>query len=85
MLFGALMDNPYAYYQVLRWIIAGVMGYSAYLAYEQKRIVWIWIFGVIAILYNPIAPIYLARGTWMGIDLIVAVIIFISLIQFKKQ
>ena len=63
-------------------LITGVTGYSAYLAYKNEQTIWIWILGIIAVLYNPIAPIYLNRETWSAIDLIVAVIIFTSI--FKK-
>lgn len=83
MLFGALAHNPYAYYQVLRWAIAGIAGYSAYIAHQHGKTAWAWVLAITAILYNPIAPIYLDRGTWSIIDLIVALVIFISI--FKGQ
>lgn len=83
MLLWALADNPYGYYQILRWVIAGVTGYSAYLAYEQGKTAWAWIFGITAVLFNPIAPIHLARETWSAIDLIVAAIIFASIFKLK--
>ncbi|TSA44823.1 hypothetical protein D4R51_03030 [bacterium] len=78
-LLGTLGDWPYVYYQLLRWFILGVGGYSAYLAYNSGRKVWVWIFGAIALLFNPIIPFYLSRNTWQPIDIIVAIIFFISL------
>lgn len=83
MLFGALADNSYGYYQILRWVICGVTGYSAYLAYENKRNVWTWIFGIIAVLFNPISPIHLDRETWSIINIIIAAIIFTSIFKMK--
>ncbi len=83
MLLGAMADNPYAYYQMLRWVVCGVGAYCAYLAYEEKRNTWAWIFGVTAVLFNPIAPIYLERETWVFIDLGVAAMFFVSLFSFK--
>ena len=83
MLVWAHADNPYGYYQILRWVIAGVTGYSAYLAHEHEKIAWTWIFGIIAVLYNPIAPIHLDRATWSVIDLIIAAIIFTSIFKMK--
>lgn len=79
MLFWTLADNPYGYYQILRWVVFGTAGYSAYLAYENKQAPWTWIFGIITILFNPIAPIYLDRGTWSVIDIVVAVILLVSI------
>lgn len=83
MSFWALADNPYGYYQILRWVICGVTGYSAYLAYENNKDSWVWIFGIIAILFNPIAPIHLDRELWSVINIAVAVIIFVSIFKFK--
>lgn len=83
MLFWALADNPYGYYQILRWVICGLSGYLAYSAYNEKKNAWAWIFGILAILFNPILPIYLDRDTWSVIDAITAVIIFISIFKMK--
>jgi hypothetical protein len=80
-LLGALGNNPYSYYQFLRWLILGVGGYSAYLAYNLEKKVRVLIFGLIALLFNPIIPFYFSRATWQSIDIIVAVIFFISLFE----
>ncbi len=82
-LFGALADNPYSYYQFLRWIVLGVGSYSAYLAYNSGRKIWMVIFGGIALLFNPIIPFYLSRNTWQMIDVVVAILFIIAL--FKKN
>ena len=83
MLFLALADNPYGYYQILRWVIAGVTGHSAYLAYEQDKNAWTWVLAITAILFNPIAPIHLDRQTWSILDIIAAAIIFTSIFKLK--
>lgn len=83
MLLWALADNPYGYYQILRWVIAGITGYSAYLAYEQGKNAWIWILAITAIMFNPIAPIHLDRETWSVLNIIVAAIIFTSIFKLK--
>lgn len=81
MLFIALADNPYGYYQILRWVIAGVAGYSAYLTYEDRNKLWSWIFGIVAILFNPISPIYLDREIWSVVNILVAGIFLINIIK----
>ena len=78
-LLWALVDNPYGYYQFLRWAVLVVGAYSAYLAYKLGSKSWPWIFGIIAVLFNPIIPFTFQRGTWQFIDIIVAVIFFASL------
>lgn len=83
MLFWALANHPYGYYQLLRWVIAGTTGYLAYLAYESKKNTWTWILAITAILFNPIAPIHLNRETWAVLDIIAAAIIFTSIFKIK--
>ncbi len=83
MLFRALAENPYGYYQILRWAIAGITGYTAYIAYEQGENVWTWILAITAILFNPIAPIHLDRETWSVLNIIAAAIIFTSIFKLK--
>lgn len=84
ILIGALWNHPYGYYQLLRWIVAVFGTYSAYLAYEHKDNTWAWIFGIIAVLFNPIIPLTFAKNTWQIIDVATVVIIFISAIKKKN-
>ena len=71
-LLGALGSWPYAYYQLLRWVVCGVGAYSAYMAYESGRTGWAWLFGIVAILFNPIIPFYMQRETWQVLDIAAA-------------
>ena len=75
---------PYGYFQILRWVVAGVALYNAYTAYESKRNAWVLIMGAIAVLFNPIFPIYFQKETWVILDLIVSIIMFVSIIKIKK-
>ncbi|MFC1617557.1 DUF6804 family protein [Candidatus Margulisiibacteriota bacterium] len=78
-LLSALLALPYVYYQLLRWFISLLSLYLAYLCYQRNNKIWIAIFSVIAILFNPIAPIYLKKESWAVIDIIVAIIFGLSL------
>ena len=84
-LLGALANNPYGYYQFLRWVILVVGAYSAYLAYNAGKKAWVWILGIIAVLFNPIIPFTFQRDTWQTIDVIVAVIFFVSIFNKYKR
>ena len=85
-LLGALADNPYSYYQFLRWIILGIGAYSAYLAYNSGRKIWTGIFGIITLVFNPIIPFYFQRDIWQSIDVIVAIIFSASLfIKYERK
>lgn len=85
MLLVALVDNPYGYYQILRWVVMLFAGYVTFLSYENKHKIWLWIFAVIAILFNPIAPIHLSRELWSIIDLIVAGVFVIYMFRILKK
>ena len=72
-LIGAIGAWPYSYYQLLRWVVCAVGAYSAYKTYKLGRAGWTWIFAVIAVLFNPITPFYMQRGTWQIFDLIASI------------
>ncbi|MEA2066735.1 MAG: DUF6804 family protein [Thermotogota bacterium] len=73
-LFIAILNLPYGYYQLLRFFICGVGVYGAYLSYRKKNIAWVWILGIIALVFNPILKFYFVKETWKIIDLIAGVL-----------
>lgn len=79
LLFFASYNQPYGYYQILRWAILLIAGYTAHLYYEKKSIGWAWIFGIMALLFNPIIPFYFSRDTWQFIDSIAMIVFAVSL------
>jgi len=79
MLFGAIAEWPYGYYTFLRWITCISSILVAFQAFE-KNIDWAKVvFIVIAILFNPLAPIYLSRNTWVPIDIITAILFIFAI------
>lgn len=70
---------PYSYYQILRWVVTIVALYSAYSAYKTKNTKWTVIMVIVAVLFNPIAPIYFAKETWQVLDFITSGVFFVSL------
>ncbi len=73
-----LGSAPYFFYQGLRW------GITILSLYQIRKInntndKWFWIYLVIAILFNPIAPFYLSKSIWLVLDLIVALVFFMEL------
>lgn len=77
---------PIGFFTLLRW---AVMGASIYYAYEiyQKKVdtdFWFWVFVILAVLFNPLIPIYLAKDTWKFIDFMVAVA-FVAFSPYLKK
>lgn len=89
LLFVALFDGlPYEFFTLLRFAVCAVGIYIAYKRYElNNNSLLVWLFGGIAILFNPIIPIHLDRETWLIIDLIVGLLFVLSMfiITNKKK
>lgn len=70
---------PYGYYSLLRLTVCGSCAYAAYFfrkdAARQKHFIPL-VF--LAIVFNPLSPVYLERIYWLAIDL-GAAIYFLSL------
>ena len=84
LLLIALADLPYGYYQFLRWAVCGMAIFMVYVSYSSNIKWFMWVFIVIAVLFNPIIPIHLNREIWRPID-IVSAIIFLGGIALKKK
>ena len=79
MLFGAIAEWPYGYYTILRWITCISSILVVFQAFE-KNIDWVKVvFIIIAILFNPLAPIYLSRSTWVPLDIISATLFIFAI------
>ena len=83
MLLIAIAPLPYGYYQFLRWVVCGVAVFIAYSAYTWGKIWAVWLFGIVAVLFNPIIPIHLTKEIWQPIDLVCALLFSLSLIFLK--
>jgi hypothetical protein len=74
LLVVALGNWPYGYYQLLRLVVCGAGAYVAWVSYHSKYPWAVWLFGIVAILFNPLAPIHLSRAIWQPVDLACAVL-----------
>jgi glucan phosphoethanolaminetransferase (alkaline phosphatase superfamily) len=84
MLFGALGRWPYGYYQLLRFVVCGVSVYVAYTAYTWQKMWAVWLFGFIAVLFNPLIPIHLSREAWQPINVICAILLIFIVVVLKN-
>jgi hypothetical protein len=67
----AVARLPYGYYTVTRIVTCGAAGLVALAGFmEGPRVpVWPVVMAIIAVLFNPLLPIHLARSTWFYFDL----------------
>jgi len=84
LLWALYPGNPYGYYTLLRWVACGVFLYLAYLAFESKRTVWLWVLGINAVIYNPIIRIHLTREIWNVLNVISIVILVVSIFFIER-
>jgi hypothetical protein len=86
MLIVALGQHPYGYYTFLRWSVTVAALVVAWVAWNSTAQWATWLFVGIAILFNPLAPVYLTRDQWRPIDIVAAVCFLGSLaLQRKPQ
>ena len=65
---------PYGFYEILRFVVCGSAIYLAIYAYQLRKNGWLWVMLAAALVFNPLLPIHLRRGSWQPIDLLTAVI-----------
>jgi hypothetical protein len=73
LLFIAIEKMPYGYYTLTRIVVCGFASFLVFVGWKVSRI-WSVILGCIAVLFNPIIPIFLSRSTWYDFDVGVAII-----------
>ena len=78
---SCLMDMPYGYYQLVRFI--GLIGFIwlAYLDNNKKEKPFMIIWASSAILVNPIIKIPMGRTIWNTVDVIWAVILLLAVLR----
>lgn len=83
-LFVALFDGwPYGFFTLLRFVVFASSAYVAWMTYEAQKEKWVWVFGFLAVLFNPFIIIHLNRELWSAIDLIVGVFMIVSVFALK--
>jgi hypothetical protein len=76
---------PYGYYIFLRWVITAIAVFFIWITSKIQEQKWSGLMVVIAILFNPIIPIYLTKEIWVVIDLIVAGLFLLSIFKIKNR
>lgn len=86
LLFLGLINLPIGYYTFLRIIVT--IGSIAVIVneYKEEFTFWIITFGIIAILFNPLLPIYLNnKALWIPIDIITGILFGIKSFTFNTD
>lgn len=86
LLFLCLGDMPYGYYQFVRFMALIGFVILAYYSNRQGKDIEVFIFGALALLFQPFFKITLGRQLWNIIDIIVGLgLIFSIWLKPKSQ
>ena len=76
---------PYLYYSILRWVVTSGAVYFL-VKYCLRKMTRGYIaalpFALLTIVFNPILPCHMRRGTWLWFDLFACALFFISAAYF---
>lgn len=75
MLLLCLLQMPYGYYELVRFVSMVVFAIMAYKYYEKKKEVLTIVLGALAILFQPFVKIALGRTIWNIVDVVVALLL----------
>ena len=75
LLFAAVGGGTYNFYVLLRWVVCGTLLYVISKVNKMDNKFWIVVMGVIALLFNPLAPFHFHKDTWELFNLIACLIV----------
>ena len=64
-----ILPMTYGFYTFLRLVVFGCAAWIAYRRYRDGQTNWAVGFGLLAVAYNPLIPVFLSRPIWLPIDL----------------
>ena len=85
LFFICLLNMPYGYYQLVRFIALIGFGILAYQANQEQNQTLLVIFCALALLFQPFFKIALGRELWNIVDVIVGMGLLISIFKGKSK
>ena len=72
-----ILPLPIGYYTLSRLVVCACALYYAHKSYQSNNVTNLWIFGFIAVLYNPILPVYLyEKMIWIIVNIVTILFFF---------
>ncbi len=85
ILLVCLLDMPYGYYQLVRYLSLIGFGILAFEAYHRESQSELIVYVALAILFQPLLKISLGRTLWNIVDVIVAIGLILSIYSSTKS
>lgn len=78
LLLIAVAPLPYGYYVLLRLIATCVFAWAAYVAAQRKQAILPWVYGLLALVFNPFIKVFLPKEVWAVVDIGAAALLIFS-------
>jgi hypothetical protein len=85
LFFLCLLDMPYGFYQLVRFVALVGFGYLAYQAHESNKNKETVIYIGLALLFQPLIKIELGRDLWNITDVIVGIGLIASIFMNRAK
>ncbi|HPS21739.1 MAG TPA: hypothetical protein PLO44_02950 [Candidatus Paceibacterota bacterium] len=84
LLLLAVLGMLAGYFEFLRWVVSCVALYNAYLATKTKNTSCALAMLAVVIVFNPVYPFDFGKTVWAVLELVAAVVLFISIKKIRK-
>lgn len=85
LLFLCLLDMPYGFYQLVRFVALVGFGVLAYDALKKNNMTLVVVYASLALLFQPFFKIALGRELWNIVDVVVGLFLLGSLLTKKEH
>ena len=75
---------PYGFYMFLRLVAVVVFGWAAIVSADRKHSSLPWVFGFIAVLFNPIVKFPFPKEVWAFIDVGAGLLLLVTKQHFEQ-
>lgn len=79
------MGAEYEFYVVMRWAVTAMAIWMCVVASALRRTPWIVVFVAIALLFNPLIPIYATREFWLPFDFAGFVLFWVAGVKLRAS
>ncbi|KAI3590245.1 hypothetical protein D9X30_4853 [Cupriavidus sp. U2] len=78
LLLIAVAPLPYGFYVLLRLVATCVFAWAAYVAVQRRQSILPWVYGLLALVFNPFVKVFFPKDLWMVVDLAAAALLIFS-------
>jgi hypothetical protein len=87
VLMVATMRLPYGYYTFVRLVVCASAAFLAFTSWNERPVgqVFAIALALLAVLFNPLIPIYLKREVWFYLDWLAASVFALHLVVMRLE